>query len=120
MRPEFCVIFTLLLGKPCLWAQSKAGMRSVAPFFMIAAAASEPELLTVLRQIGRIQGRKLAQMPKPLERAHALICNVLPPASNGLLTAIAASSEDIDEGSCRESSASRCESPDIQCSLSAC
>src|SRR6266849_2626243 len=57
---------------------------------------------------------------KPLESAHALICSVLPPASNCLLTAIAAPSEDIDEGSCRESSASRCESPDIQCSLSAC
>jgi hypothetical protein len=56
MRPQFRVIFTVSLGKPRLWAQSKAGIRSVAPFFMMAAAASEPELSTVLRQIGRHTG----------------------------------------------------------------
>src|SRR5712671_5336884 len=33
MRPQFRVIFTVSLGKPWLWAQSKAGIRSVAPFF---------------------------------------------------------------------------------------
>jgi hypothetical protein len=46
MRPQFRVIFTVSLGKPWLWAQSKAGIRSVAPFFMKAAAASEPGLST--------------------------------------------------------------------------
>jgi hypothetical protein len=56
MRPQFRVIFTVSLGKPWLWAQSKAGIRSVAPFFMKAAAASEPELSTVLCQIGRHRG----------------------------------------------------------------
>jgi hypothetical protein len=56
MRPQFRVIFTVSLGKSWLWAQSKAGIRSVAPFFIKAAAASEPELSTVLRQIGRHTG----------------------------------------------------------------
>jgi hypothetical protein len=88
MRPEFRVIFTVLLGKPCLWAQSKAGIRSVGPFFMIAVAASELELWTVLRQIGRHTGPQTRpDAQKPLESAHALICSVLPPASNCLLTA---------------------------------
>src|SRR6266567_5508978 len=33
MRPQSRVIFTVSLGKPWLWAQSKAGIRCAAPFF---------------------------------------------------------------------------------------
>ena len=71
MRPQFRVIFTVSLGKSWLWAQSKAGIRSVAPFFMMAAAASEPELSTVLRQIGRHTGPQTRPDAKSHWKAHA-------------------------------------------------
>src|SRR5882724_1598678 len=80
MRPQFRVIFTVSLGKPWLWAQSKAGIRSVAPFFMKAAAASEPELSTVLRQIGRHTGLQTRPDAKAIGKracgAPSAICKI--------------------------------------------
>src|SRR5713226_5902999 len=52
---------------------------------MMAAAASEPELSTVLRKLSGIQGRKLAQMPKAIGKRACfdlqclVACEQLPP-----------------------------------------
>src|SRR6266478_6507547 len=99
MRPQFRVIFTVSLGKPCLWAQSKAGIRSVAPFFHDGRRCERARVIDgASPNWAAYRAANSPRCQKPLERAHALICSGLLPASNSLLTAHSPSIEDTDIG----------------------
>src|SRR5258705_1204935 len=88
MRPQFRVIFTVSLGKPWLWAQSKAGIRSVAPFFHDGRGCERARVIEgASPNWAAYRAANSPKYQKPLERAHALICIVLSPASSCVLTA---------------------------------
>jgi len=56
MRPEFARNIHAIARQTMPLGPIQGWNTSVTPFFMITAAAREPELLTVLRQIGRHTG----------------------------------------------------------------
>src|SRR6266436_8795921 len=72
MRPQFRVIFTVSLGKPWLWAQSKAGIRSVAPFFHDGRRCERARVIDgASPNWVAYRAANSPRCQKPLESAHA-------------------------------------------------